>query len=161
MCGVCGVVVGVLVVDGGVSVSSIRQCSRGIGRGVCSSAKIQGSSLVEHERQQLRSIARESGLVSWAREAVVMSTTSGAGMTHRTACAQALSRSPYLWAAKNRLSFLLGPGADQLVIFFRPRLSGHCLLFAEVHRPHLPLPTSRRKPLPAPMSRWPLAAGCC
>lgn len=54
-----------------------------------------------------------------------MSTTSCAGMTHRNACAQGLA-SLYLWAAKNRLSFLLGPEADQLVIFFRTRLSGYC-----------------------------------
>lgn len=61
------------------------------------------------------------------------------------------------WAAKNRLSFLLGPEADQLVIFFRSRLSGHCLLFAEVYRPHLPLPTFRCKPHPVPTTRWLLA----
>lgn len=35
-----------LVVDGGVS----RQCTRGIGQGIRSSAEIQSSSLVEHER---------------------------------------------------------------------------------------------------------------
>lgn len=65
----------------------------------------------------------------------------------------ASSRLLYLWAAKNRLSFLLGPEADQLVIFFRALLSGHCLLFAEVNRPHLPLPTFRCKPHPAPTTR--------
>lgn len=83
---------------------------------------------------------------------VVMSTTLGAGMTHRMC----------FWAAKNRLlSFLLGPEADQLVISFRTRLSGHCLLLAEVNRPHLPVPTfppSRCKPLPAPTTCWLLLA---
>lgn len=66
----------------------------------------------------------------------------------------ASSRLLCLLAAKNRLSFLLGPEADQLVIFFRALLSGHCLLFAEVNRPHLPLPTFRCKPHPAPTTRW-------
>lgn len=82
-----------------------------------------------------------------------MSTTWGAGMTHRTACAQAFARS-ISGRPKFGCSFLLGQAADQLVIFFTSRLSGHFLLFAEVHRPHLPLPICRCKPHPAPTNRW-------
>lgn len=61
-------------------------------------------------------------------------------------------------------SFLLGQlglAADQLVIFFTTRLSGHRLLFAEVCRPHLPLPMFRRKPHPAPTTRWVTAHFAC
>lgn len=93
-------------------------------------------------------------MVSWAWEI-------GGDVDHLM-CWNDASHRICFWAAKNRLlSFLLGPEADQLVIFFRTRLSGHCLLLAEVYRPHLPLPTfppSRCKPHPAPTTRWLLLA---
>lgn len=42
-----------MVVDGGVT----RQCTRGIGQEMCSSLEIRSSYVVEHEHQQLESIA--------------------------------------------------------------------------------------------------------
>jgi hypothetical protein len=62
-----------MVVDGGVT----RQCTRGIGQEICSSAEIRSSSLVEHAHQQLKSIAGLFGIGVVGEGLVVMSTAWG------------------------------------------------------------------------------------